>query len=489
MHRTIFVAAMAAGLLWPTAGFAQPSATGVASAPQPLNVLLIISDDLRTELGCYGVTRASTPNIDTLAAAGVRFERAYCQFPLCNPSRSSMLTGRYPASTGVLGNRDWFGAHDPEIRSLPRWLKEHGYATLRTGKIFHGGIDDAEAWTVGGEPRQVGAPNASERSEAARPRRGRTPRQQPALTKAQRSDRWIVLPGEGERNGDYRSASRASELLQEHRDETFFLAVGFSKPHSPLEAPQSCYDLYPLDSIELPPDFAERPTVPAGFPRQSIRPRNADLFIGRDASPMEAREMTRAYLASVSFVDRNVGRVLAELDRLGLRESTIVVFWGDHGYQLGEKGKWSKAGSLWEQGCRTPLVIQAPNAAGNGRSSPRVVEMIDLYPTLVELGGLPAPDGLEGRSLAPLLADPDTAWDHPAFTIWSEDGRKPTGIAVRTERWRFAEFDDGAAAMLLDEVADPHDLTNLADDPAHADVRAKLSELVRRHRARYAAAP
>ncbi len=486
----------AVGLLQAPAVTAQESARSGSPAAQPLNVLLIISDDLRTELGCYGVERARTPNIDALAAAGVRFDRAYCQFPLCNPSRSSMLTSRYPATTGVLGNRDWFGARHPEWRSLPRWFKDHGYATLRTGKIFHGRIDDTEAWTAGGEARQFGAlapPRASNSAFAqrAKGRRGGQGGAAPALTKAQRSDRWIVLPGEGERNGDYRTASRAIEYLQQHqsRDQPFFLAVGFSKPHSPPEAPQSCYDLHPLESIELPPDFAARPTVPAGFPRQAIRPRNADLFIGRDATPQESREMTRAYLASVSFVDRNVGRVMAELDRLKLREKTVVVFWGDHGYQLGEKGKWSKAGSLWEQGCRTPLIIAAPGAAGNGRSSPRIVEAIDLYPTLVELCGLPTPDGFEGRSLTPLLTDPSATWDHPAFSIWSEDGRTPAGVAVRTERWRYAEFDDGRAAMLLDEQADPHELKNLADDPAHADVRAELSQLVRQHRARYTATP
>jgi arylsulfatase A-like enzyme len=399
-----------------------------------------------------------------------------------------MLTGRYPATTGVLGNRDWFGGEHPDWQSLPRWFKDHGYATLRTGKIFHGGLDDTDAWTLGGERRPLAAatlPRPVFAQQARTPNRNR-----PALTKAQRSDRWLVLPGEGERNGDYRTASRAVELLEAHAngDQPFFLAVGFSKPHSPLEAPQSCYDLYPLESIELPPDFAARPTVPAGFPRQAIRPRNADLFIGRDATPEEAREMTRAYLASVSFVDRDVGRVIDALDRLELRERTVVVFWGDHGYQLGEKGKWSKAGSLWEQGCRTPLVVSAPGVPGNGHSSPRTVEAIDLYPTLVDLCGLPTPEGLEGRSLAPLLAEPAAAWDHPAYTIWSEDGRTATGVAVRTERWRYAEFGDGSAAMLLDEAADPHEMTNLADDPAHAEVRAELSALVRAHRARYPAA-
>jgi iduronate 2-sulfatase len=469
-----------------------------------LNVLMILSDDLRTELGCYGVERAKTPNIDALAASGVRFERAYCQFPLCNPSRSSMLTGRYPLTTGVLGNRDWFGNRHPEWASLPRWFKQHGYVTLRSGKIFHGGIDDAEAWSEGGEARQFGTlsprgPGEPARREpgafssaqrtafaqkAAPPgRRGARNRNADAqLTKAQRSDRWIVTPGDRAGRGDARIADRAIAMLNEHKNDTFFLACGFSKPHSPPEAPQKFYDLYDVNAIKLPVDFAASPTVPEGFPAQAIRRRNADLFIGREASEKEAREMTRAYLASISWMDANVGRVVAELDRLGLRETTVIVFWGDHGYQLGEKGKWSKAGSLWEQGARTPLIVDAPGAAGKGKPSPRIVEAIDIYPTLVELAGLPAPAGLEGRSLAPLLADPGAAWDHPAFTIWSEDGRTATGIAVRTEKWRYAEYDEGAAAMLLDEAADPHELKNIVDDPAHAEVRSQLSALIREHR-------
>ncbi len=482
-----FSAAIASPLPAQTPPDAATGAEVEPAAGQRLNVLLIISDDLRCELGCYGVERAITPNIDALAAAGVRFERAYCQFPLCNPSRSSMLTGRYPLTTGVLGNRDWFGERHPEWRSLPRWFKEQGYATLRAGKIFHGGIDDAEAWTEGGEARQFGAAPrpASQRAAFALPmqqggRRGRGRDTQ--LTKAQRSDRWIVSPGDGSGRGDARVADRAIELLNEHRDEPFFVACGFSKPHSPPEAPQKFYELYDVDAIELPTDFAARPTVPEGFPKQAIRARNADLFIGRDATEREAREMTRAYLASLSWMDSNVGRVVAELDRLGLRENTVIVFWGDHGYQLGEKGKWSKAGSLWEQGARTPLIVVAPGAAGNGMSSPRIVEAIDIYPTLVELCGLPAPGGLEGRSLAPLLANPQAAWGHPAFTIWSEDGRTATGIAVRTEQWRYAEFDDGREAMLLDKTADPQEVKNLADDPAYKNLRDSLSGLIAEHR-------
>lgn len=444
------------------------------------NVLFIIADDLRTELGCYGSPLARTPNLDRLAGGGVRFDRAYCQFPLCNPSRSSMLTGRYPLTTGVIGNRTWYGGEHPEFVSLPRHFRESGYVTIRAGKIFHGGIDEAAAWTVGGEARWFGegateAPPVRRRPEA----RGGRP-----LTKAQRSDRWIVLEGDAERGGDHRVADRAIQWLREHRDERFLLACGFSKPHSPLAAPKRFFEQWKVEDIPLPPDFAAKPTVPEGFPAGSIRPRNADLFIGRDASPDEARRMIRAYLASSAWMDWNVGRVLAELERLQLRERTIIVFWGDHGFQLGEKGKWSKAGSLWEQGIRVPLFIVDPRAGGNGQASPRVVESIDLYPTLVELCGLPPVPGLDGRSLAPLLDEPRAAWPHPAFSIWSEDGEHATGVSLRTERWHFAEFfGRGAGVMLTDPAADPHELVNLAGWPEHAERVARFSKMARDHAA------
>lgn len=453
------------------------AAVAVAGAASPtrrekLNVLFLISDDLRPELGCYGSTIARTANVDALSARGVRFDLAYCQFPLCNPSRTSFLTGRHPTTTGILGNRGFFRTAHPEFVSLPQLFKLNGYATLRSGKIFHGGIDDTEAWTEGGEPR-----GANARADAP---------DAPVQTgsRAAQSDRFIVLDGDGESDGDYAVADHAIALLRKYKDRPFFLGCGFSKPHSPPSAPRRFYELYPLDAVTLPPDFAPRPTVPPGFPRLSIRPRNADLFIDRDATAAQAKQMIRAYLASVSWMDWNVGRVIAALDRLGLREKTIIVFWGDHGYHLGEKGKWSKAGSLFEKGTRVPLILAAPGAAGNGQASPRVVQSIDVYPTLVELCGLTPPTALEGRSLAALLADPRAAWGHPAFTVWSEDGRALSGVAVRTERWRYAEYGGGRdGALLLDPEADPNELTNLADDPRLAAVRAELSALVRRYAA------
>jgi arylsulfatase A-like enzyme len=454
-----------------------------AQAPPRYSVLFIISDDLRTECGTYGGL-AKTPNIDALAAAGVRFDRAYCQYPLCNPSRSSMLTGRHPITTGVIGNRTDFRAAHPDWISLPQHFKENGYISFKAGKIFHGGIDDPKAWSEGGErgggqgdlrlhPRdpifaamQIGPTTWPIEADAQ-------------LTQAQRSDRWIVLNDDAD-HPENRIADRTIEFMRRNRDKPFFIGCGFSKPHSPPTAPKRFYDLYDVEKIPLPRDYAPRPTVPEGFPRGAIRPRNADLFIGRDSTPQTAREMTRAYLASTSWMDWNVGRVLAAVDELRLREKTIIVFWGDHGYQLGEKGKWSKAGSLFEAGARVPFIVLVPGARGNTQPCPRVVEMVDLYPTLIELCGLPKVDGLEGRSLVPLLNGPKQAWDHPAYTSWSEDGRTLTGVAVRTEKWRYAEYTLGGA-MLLDIDNDPHETKNLAQDPKYADVVKELSPLVRQY--------
>ena len=438
-----------------------------AHAADRLNVLFLMSDDLRPELGCYGTPHVKTPHIDALAAAGVCFEQAYVQFPLCNPSRSSMLTGRYPTATGVLDNRAWFGGLHPDFVSLPRHFKNNGYVTLRSGKIFHGGIDDADAWTAGGEKRNF---EGDRRPDGPRPNYQRA------------SDREVRLEEDGQSHGDYKAADRAIEFLRQHKDEPFFLACGFTKPHSPPTAPEKFFDMYDPATVPLPVDFQPRPTVPEGFPKASVPARNGDLFIDRDASREAAQEMTRAYWASLTWMDWNLGRVMAELDRMGLRDKTVIAFWGDHGYHLGEKGKWSKHGSLFEIGTRVPLIIIAPGAKGNGRASPRIVESIDIYPTLVELCRLPQPAGLQGDSLAPLLADPQAEWDKPAFSV-SGNNNRLAGVAVRTERYRYVEYDGpSAGALLLDETADPHEMKNLAEEPGMADVRKELAEKVKQFR-------
>jgi arylsulfatase A-like enzyme len=424
-------------------------------APARPNVLFIGVDDLRPELGCYGVAAVRSPNLDALASRAVRFDRAYCQYPLCNPSRTSLLTGRYPSTTQVVDNTKWFRDAMPEVVTLPQHFRASGYATLRTGKIFHGGLDDDKGWKEGGEPLQRPAPRTPQQNEQRR----------------RQSDRWEAAEDE-EKLLDHRTATRAIELLEKSKGVAFFLAVGFAKPHSPYVAPKRHFGPYDPAGIALPADFAPRPTVAPGVPAEALSP-NGDVFIGRDATEAEARQIIAAYRACVSFVDAQIGRVLEALDRLGLREKTVIVFFGDHGYHLGEKGKWSKHNSLYEIGTRVPLLVALPGA--KGAACRRTVELVDLYPTLVELCGLPPVAGIEGDSLVPLLRDPAAAWDRPARSMTVRG--KATGWTVRTERWRYTEWPGGAE--LYDHEADAGETRNLAADPALAGTIAGLKRLLR----------
>ena len=458
-----------------------PNASATPPAKPRYNVLFVISDDLRPELGCYGNSIIKTPNVDALAGRGTRFDRAYAQFPLCNPSRSSMLNGRYPTQTGVMDNNTYFRAKHADFVTLPQYFQKNGYATLRTGKIFHGGIDDQVSWTEGGEPvdpniinRPPSAVATGQGTREADDPDNATQPNRPARRSA--SDQIVVLDGEGESHGDYKIANRAIDFLDKYKDKPFFLAVGFNKPHSPPTAPKRFFDLYDVNKIPLPVDFNTQPRAPEGFPDISVPHRNADLFIGRDSSAEEAREMIRAYWASTSFMDAQVGRVIAELDRLKLRERTIIVFWGDHGYHLGEKGKWSKAYSLWDIGLRVPLIIDVPGA--KPQVTERVVELLDLYRTLADLCGLPPPQGIEGRSIAPLLRNPKLNWNYPALAVVQFQGK--FGESVKTESWHYVEWDEGrAGSMLLDSANDPRELQNLASDPARAGTVQKMKGLLK----------
>lgn len=461
----------------------------VGKHKRPLNVLFFMSDDMRPELASYNSRfNVHSPNIDALGAHGVRFDRNYCQFPLCNPSRSSLFTGHLPRETGVLGNAAAVVKVHPEWITLPHLFRQNGYTTLRTGKLFHAGLDDPQAWTdFDGDVESMHPTTLGKKMEIPRVQipmpNGVLPPLPQDNARAEHSDEILVLEGNGEGAGDYLVADRAIKMLNQvaaDPDKPFFVGCGFSKPHSPPQAPQRFFDMYDPEKIQLPPDFAAWPTVPPGFPRAAIRPRNADLFIGRGASESEAKQVIRAYLASISWADWNLGRVVAELERLGLRDNTVIVFVADHGYQLGEKGKWSKAGSLFEGGTRVPLIIDMPGAKGNGRACTRMVQSLDIYRTLCELANLDVPAGVEGTSLVPLLHDPRGPWEQPAYSIWSEDGSSIHGTAVRTEQWRYAEYGKDAAngAMLFDVHADPMELTNLADDPKHQATRAELSKLI-----------
>jgi len=439
------------------------------------NVLFISSDDLRPELGAYGNLIIKTPNIDKLAARATRFDRAYTQYPLCNPSRTSLLTGRYPTQTDIMDNNTYFRAKYPDYVTLPQYFKENGYATLRSGKTFHGGINDQVSWTEGGEPTDPAITERGKPNATATPRPS-TISSGAGQSQGSQSDRIVVLEGDGESHGDYKVATRAIQYLEKYKDRPFFLSVGFVKPHSPPTAPKKFFDLYDVNKMPLPPDFTTSPKAPQGFPEISISPRNADLFIGRESSPEQAREMIRAYYASTSFMDAQVGRVIDALDRLGLRDNTIIVFWGDHGYHLGEKGKWSKAYSLYEIALRVPLIIALPKA--KGQYSQRTVQLLDMYPTLVELCGLPRPKGIEGHSLVSLLKNPKATWDYPALSVTRYQNK--IGKSVRTERWHYAEWEDGKdGAMLFDMSKDPLELKNLANDSNQAKTVQEMKNLLK----------
>jgi len=456
------------------------SAPMQAQTKPKFNVLLIISDDLRPELGIYGTPQIQTPNIDKIAQRGTRFNNAYAQYPVCNPSRTSFLTGRYPTQTGIMNNNDYFRRKFPDWVTLPQYFKNNGYVTLRSGKIFHGGIDDQISWTEGGEQpdpniTERGNPNFKPQTPKANPDDEESNLVPSPTAKASNSDRIIVLEGNGENHGDYRATTRAINYLDKYKGKPFFLALGLVKPHSPPTAPKKYFDLYDVNNVPLAIDFGTTPKAPPGFPEISISPRNSDLFIGRESTPELSREMKRAYWASTSFMDAQVGRVINALEMHGLNDNTIIVFFGDHGYHLGEKGKWSKAYSLYEIGLRVPMIIAVPHV--KAQTNNQVVELIDLYPTLADLCGLPFPTEIEGESLKKSLSNPKKKLNNIAYSV--TDYRGTIGKSVRTERWHYVEWAGGqSGAMLFEHPKDSLELKNLAQDPNYAKVVSEMKVLL-----------
>lgn len=451
-------------------GVRQPAA---AEHAQP-NVLFIAVDDMNTDLGCYGHPMVKSPNIDRLAKQGVRFDRAYCQFPLCSPSRSSLMTGLRPGTTRVFNLQYHFRTGLPDVVTLPQLFGQNGYYAARVGKIYHygnpgdigtSGLDDPKSWQEFFNP--AGRDKTALESDVM----NYTPnRRGLGASMAFLAD----IPGRDEDHTDGKVATQAIELLQKHKDVPFFLAVGFYKPHCPWIAPAKYFDLYPLDKITLP-------EVAAGFSTNVPPPALASTrpwpYMG--VTPDQARECKRAYYASISFVDAQIGRVLDALDRLQLGDNTIVVFWSDHGYHLGEHGLWMKQ-SCFEESARVPLIIAIPGQKVRGKVSPRIVELLDLYPTLADLAGLTQPKNLEGASLRLLLDDPNAKWTRPAFTQMQRGGFP--GYSVRTERWRYTEWDDGTkGAELYDHDQDPQELKNRAADPTYTKPLAEMKALVKQN--------
>lgn len=425
-------------------------------AGPPLNVLFVLVDDLNCDIACYGASEVETPNIDALAKTGVRFANAYAQGVACNPSRASLLTGRNPSVTRVLDNRTNYRDALPDAVTLARHFRDNGYFTAIVGKIAHRGYDDRDAWERHGKFREL--PSGAEPSTKQRKARSR------------QMDRWSVRGG-GDNEVDHLVASRAIQWLRELERAPFFMAVGLDSPHPPLVAPRSYFDRYRKTKPALPADFAALPRLGTLAMRA-----NTGLFNGRKAPRAEAQAMLRAYRATTTFVDAQLGRVLDELDRLGLRENTVVVFASDHGFHLGEKGLWGK-NTLFERALRVPLVIAGPGVAA-GETSTRTVQLVDLYPTLIELTGLPAPGSLDGHSLVDLLGDPEASWSHPALS-WLQRG-EVIGISARNERYRYTEWNGGDAGReLYDHHSDPTEIRNLAGQPEQAALVARLSAELR----------
>ena len=420
---------------------AAPSA--LLAQPRRMNVLLIAVDDLNNRLGCYGDPVVKSPNIDRLASMGVRFDRAYCNYPLCNPSRTSLLSGRRPETTQILDNNTPPRTHLGNIVFLPEYFKEHGYFTGRAGKIAHGRFEDAVKWDV---------------SEAARGGPGRErPQQQPARDGGAVKLQWSATSNRDEDEPDGRTARRIVELMEQNRSGSFFLGAGFHKPHLPFVAPKKYFDMYPPEKIKLPDEPADdRADIPPiALTRTDSDERMTDA---------ERRQAIAAYHAATTFTDAQVGVLLDALDRLKLWENTVVLLFGDHGWHLAEhRGLWRKM-TLFEESARAPMIVVAPGKVKKA-ASPRLVEFVDIYPSLAELCGLPQPRGLEGTSFVPLLTEPHRAWKKAAFTVVRR-GQNRLGRSVRTERYRYTEWGDERTAELYDHQTDPKEYRNLVNDPA-----------------------
>jgi iduronate 2-sulfatase len=475
------------GLVW----WAGAGATLVAAAgaARP-NVLFIMADDYRPELASYG-SPAITPNLDRLAKRSLQFERAYCQQAVCNPSRSSLLTGLRPDTLGLWNNGTHFRELKPEVVTLPQHFKQQGYVTRNVGKIFHNWHTkekgDARSWSAPeflhyeshghDAPQVTGAlpPNLASGG-------GRTYTKVP-LTECRE------VPDEAYFDG--RVAAEAVRVLAEIKDRSFFLAVGFWKPHAPFNAPKKYWDLY--DRAKLPPLNPERP---ADAPEVAFHDSREILGLpgpGRiKPTPELEQEMRHGYFANISFLDAQLGKVLDALDRSGVAERTVVVFVGDHGYHLGEHGQWGKT-SNFEYDARVPLFITPTGSDNAGRATEAMAELIDLFPTLVELCGLPPVAGLDGLSLVPVLRNPDTLVKEAAFTQHPrpayydrepEKVPKVMGYSVRTAAVRYTEWRDWktgetVARELYEGFDEPAETRNVVDAPQVSGPQAEAERLLR----------
>jgi iduronate 2-sulfatase len=445
-------------------------------AAQP-NVLLITADDLRPELGCYGSV-AKTPNLDAIAARGTTFTKAYCQQAVCNPSRSSMLTGLRPGTLGLYVNGTHFRELKPDVTTLPLWFKEHGYTTRCSGKLFHNWHTkekgDARSWS---EPEFLHYANHGDDTPQIS---GPLPENHAKFCEGLRKYGSVGMcesyDVSDEAYYDGRVAAEAVRIIPELKNGPFFLAVGFWKPHAPFNAPKKYWDIY--DRAQIP---ALNPTRPANAPEIAFH--QSTEILGppdqqKQPTPEQIAEMRHGYFAGISYMDAQVGKVIAALKEHGLLDNTVIVFWGDHGYHLGEHGLWAKT-SNFELDARVPLIIAPPQAKQRGVQTAALAEMLDIFPTLNALCGLPAAPGLEGTSLVPVLDDPSATVKRGAFTQHPRPAyadrtpsKQPTtmGYSIRTANWRYTEWRNwqtGAieARELYDHTSDQPELDNVIANP------------------------
>lgn len=447
------------------------------------NVLFIAIDDLRPALGYYGDPIAISPNIDRLAQQGIVFRRAYCQQAVCSPSRLSLLSGRRPDSIRVWDLSTHFRQALPDLITLPQYFKQQGYFTRSIGKILHGSgkpAKDPPSWSE--EPRYDYVRDPKLRYASPENLQGE------GLKRS--ATECVDVPDESYVDGLVCNA--ALDALGTIR-QPFFLAVGFRKPHLPFCAPKRYWDLYQRDQIPLPVTTAN----PQGAPEIAVRSWNelegyTDIPQDARMSPAQVQELRHGYYACVSYADALVGRLLAELQRLGLSDDTVIVLWGDHGYHLGEQGLWTKANN-YELSTRVPLILRVPGSKATGQGTDALVELLDVYPTLVEACGLPVPHGLEGQSLMPLLKDPSRTWKHAVFSQYPRmhQGHRHQGAgdimgyALRTERFRYVQWQDWqtrgiVARELYDHTTDPYETLNIAANPDYSLYLDTLSEILNR---------
>ncbi|QDT69280.1 Choline-sulfatase [Planctomycetes bacterium MalM25] len=441
----------------------------LCAAGDRLNVLMIVIDDLRPELHTYGIDAVSTPNIDAFARRGVRFNNAYCQYPVCNPSRSSFLTGKRPDELGIYNNETPLRQAHPELVTLPQAFRRAGYHTTGLGKLFHKGLDEKGKPTLF---RDDASFDHAYRALGKSPAIGREGEGRFAGDGSIPWCRWIAAEGGDEAQPDGMLASEALRLLESAGEEPFFLGVGFHKPHDPFIAPREYFEPYKIGEIALP----QAPSDRTPLSRYAL-PRSYDFSIFTDR---DRREIKRAYQACVTFVDAQVGKLLDCLDRRRLWDDTIVIVMGDHGYHLGEHGWWNKV-TVFELGARTPMIAWVPGAGGMGKDSDAVVELLDLYPTLIDYCGVEAPHRLSGKSLRPLLEGADTGAGPQAAYTQVTRGGIGMGFSVRTERYRFTQWGRAGEGgfELYEHPADPDEYHNLADDPAYARQIEELTTLLR----------